>query len=152
MIGSEDLANVIANIVIHLDVWDDVDTTRTVIPEGWKYIGSGACRHAFLGPDGYVYKRAVFDNPEMNEDSYRDGMEILAATKARECSFDVAPFDWFLDSDIFVQEFAEGVKADDFNEIIRWQEIVRDEAGRFFDVNSGNILFREGHKPVLIDW
>lgn len=54
MIGTQENAEVIASLEIVENEWDD---WAGEIPNGFEYLGSGSYRHAFLGPDGVVYKR-----------------------------------------------------------------------------------------------
>lgn len=54
MIGTQSNAAAIASLYV---VEDDFANFAGVVPEGFTYIGSGSYRHAFLGPDGVVYKR-----------------------------------------------------------------------------------------------
>lgn len=50
MIGSEQFAEVLANNLIPCSSYEP-------LPDGWRYLGGGAYRTAFRGPDGVVYKK-----------------------------------------------------------------------------------------------
>lgn len=54
MIGNADHAATIASLPLCEDEWRD---WAGEVPEGFQYLSSGSYRHAFLGPDGVVYKR-----------------------------------------------------------------------------------------------
>lgn len=71
-IGSHEMA---ATLWRWADVW--MDEPKHVwarhLPIGWRYIGRGANRIAFLGPDGYVYKYpATLYGEECSRDEYRN--------------------------------------------------------------------------------
>lgn len=61
MIGTREHAATIATMPLREDNNDDWSGP---VPEGFTYLGSGAYRHAFLGPDGVVYKRHVNDGQD----------------------------------------------------------------------------------------
>jgi hypothetical protein len=62
-IGSRKNATLICNF-FH----DNSATKEDIVPSGWKYIGAGITRSAYLGPDGFVYKVAhAWDYWNINE-------------------------------------------------------------------------------------
>lgn len=67
-IGSKKLAKRILNWHLHVIAacGDDIDDVRTELSwslPGWRLLGAGMYRFAYLGPDGYVYK---IDDHEWN--------------------------------------------------------------------------------------
>jgi hypothetical protein len=58
MIGNAEHAATLANAPLSEDEYGDWVGPA---PEGFQYLSSGSYRHAFLGPDGVVYKRNVGD-------------------------------------------------------------------------------------------
>ena len=61
MIGNAEHAATIATMPLAEDEFAD---WIGPVPDGFRYLGSGAYRHAFLGPDNVVYKRDVHDYTE----------------------------------------------------------------------------------------
>lgn len=53
MIGNETDAAVANGIHVNYQGWEPVASN---MPEGWKFLGEGCYRRAFLSPDGVVYK------------------------------------------------------------------------------------------------
>lgn len=155
MIGNEALANLIAESVIIEDVWCDVDEENSLIPDGFKYLSSGASRHAFLGPDGYVYKLTRKGCSEENESSYFNGMTLISLCESFAGSFRIAAFDLFTDSNVFVQEYIESDYGDkDCEEAYQARRIVYRhiaELGLFADIHERNVFVSNG-MPVMIDW
>ena len=68
MIGNEAYANTVAALTY---VWgfdfDEFTGEYLNTPEGFTFLGSGAYRMAFLGPDGVVYKREMGRSAGCNE-------------------------------------------------------------------------------------
>lgn len=68
MIGNETYANVIADIPLSISCLDGATGDWIApIPSGWRHLGTGGFRSAFLGPDGVVYKREWGVSYEMNQ-------------------------------------------------------------------------------------
>lgn len=153
MIGNEELASLIAESVIIEDVWCNVDEEHSLIPDGFKYLSSGAFRHAFLGPDGYVYKVNRKNHCWANESSYLDGMTLISRCASFAGSFRIAAFDLFTDSNVFVQEYIEN-EAGDYDDISNEMSVVSRSLysiGLDADIHAGNVFVSNG-MPVMIDW
>jgi hypothetical protein len=68
MIGNETYANIVAALPTEWATSFNDDTGEYLhTPEGFRFLGCGAYRMAFLGPDGVVYKREFFDDTHCNE-------------------------------------------------------------------------------------
>ena len=158
MIGYEDYAETIAATPWHTRENEDGDIRLDSlgdVPEGWEYIGSGAYRHCFRGPDGNVYKvhtafhvaRAYKGNG--NEASW-DKYQKLMNTDAR-----LAVCDYFTNSDVMVQEYVDGEVLDpdlDRDAYVKAAETIRAWSNVVWvDFHSGNFRMVNG-EPVLIDW
>lgn len=147
MIGSETLANLIADAHLSLDEWDFVDEEHSLIPDGFKYLGSGSCRHAFLGPDGFVYKINNGDS-HGNESNYSFGMMII--DKIKECNLRLADFDFFTDSNVMVQEYVQGEEIS-LGILQEMLSNVKRTLGFIVDIHEFNVFDVNG-EYVLIDW
>src|SRR6476469_8644149 len=150
MIGSETLAETIASATLIVNEWDDVDVAHSIIPNGWEYLGSGAYRHAFRGPDGFVYKVQVDPGDESNDESFEIGKMILDKLIDSD-DFKIAKFDLFTDCNVFVQEYVDGeiIAADVASTVC--SKICRFVNDFFLDIHRGNLRMVNG-TPVIFDW
>lgn len=69
MIGNQTYAEAIADIPLVYGMCFDDFTGEWIapLPSGFKHLGTGGFRSAFLGPDGVVYKREWGCSYEMNQ-------------------------------------------------------------------------------------
>lgn len=78
-----------ANIVASLPY--SGTTVRGALPEGWKYLGSGAYRSAYLSPTGVVYKRmhefGSQDNNRNEEQRYREHKDSVKGFRLAACRY-----------------------------------------------------------------
>lgn len=69
MIGNQTYAEAIADLPLDVEECFDDMTGKWIapLPSGFKHLGTGGFRSAFLGPDGVVYKREWGCSYEMNQ-------------------------------------------------------------------------------------
>lgn len=153
MIGTETMADTIASAVLILNEWDEVDVDHSLIPDGWTYLGSGSYRHAFLAPDGFVYK--VNLSNDWNTSGWGMNAHVHSEyTALSSLIFGIARMarcDYFTDSDVMVQEYVEGERITNWNELDEVCAILRSMVNVDIDINSGNVRKVDG-QFVLIDW
>lgn len=72
MIGNQTYASIVASLPTEWhENFDDDSGEYLHTPEGFKFLGVGAYRMAFLGPDGVVYKRELEDDTYCNRGEAR---------------------------------------------------------------------------------
>jgi len=81
------------------------------LPEGWTYIGQGAYRRAYMGPDGFVYK-VQFDSDDLNDpfDCNRRESMIYAEHGGKTEGFRLAECT-FYDCGVIAMEHVDGPPA-----------------------------------------
>lgn len=124
---------------------------QTVLPDGWKWIGEGCHRIAFLGPDGVVYKKEIIprgDNWSLGDGGNRSEYTTFVTLMDRGFSW-IPQFHLFENDIIAVQRLADLVtyKLSPENQK-RYQEIMEnanDSGYRNTGLDeSGLIFLRDG--------
>jgi len=90
------------------DKWDE----GIAIPDGWKYLGHGLYRTAFLSPSGVVYKleRGSLSWWENNRKEYENILEMRYDSRVTETV--IIPKAWLYEidgSDVIAMEFMDGI-------------------------------------------
>lgn len=152
MIGTEALANFISDAVRDMptDEWSELH--NVVMPDGWTYLGSGAWRHAFKGPDGFVYKVAICAGDDTNEEQCMMWRSSIMDKKFE--GFRFAAMDYFYESNVQVCEYVEGTHPKwGWDEISRFSQKVRRslEGMPFLDIHRRNVIVSNG-ELVIIDF
>lgn len=131
------------------DEWGDIDR-HTQIPAGWRYLGSGAFRHAFQGPDGNVYKVLTKLSMSESESANKLSMEryIGMSGRAEEAGVKMALTN--LINDVMIQEYIDSSKSN-FDEVKNAYNLLKIHGMPFVDVSRDNLRIVDGN-PVLIDW
>lgn len=150
-------SNYCPNYWSHKTVRESYDASEAIanLPDGWKYLGSGWSRDAFLGPDGVVYKVA------------RGVGRSKQRTRALQCSYSearcyrekaekVAALGWrlaasrLLNNSVVAMEYVEPHPTDQF---IDWKDmlIIERELG-FGDLHSGNCWKDVNGIKTIIDY
>src|SRR6185312_13993029 len=95
--------------------------SRHKVDDGWKYLGCGSYRHAYLSPTGVVYKRMKYGgyDDDMNRNEFKN---IQKYKSIKITGWDVPDASLFAveSEDIIAMEFIEGV---DDNDCERYAEI-----------------------------
>lgn len=58
------------------DPWEDCDMWNSLTPMGWKFLGAGCSRAAWLAPDGQVYKILTREGSHYNYAEYEKCQEL----------------------------------------------------------------------------
>lgn len=151
MIGTPALAKIIASFDLHLREDEDEmlsDDVLTDLPGGWVYIASGASRHAFLGPDGCVYKVHTAYGVKMGSDSNR--LQFSTWLDMKQTSLRLAECSYHAESNVLAQEWVDG-DVDEWS-AHEWDLYATAMAlGFTLDIHCENYRLVDG-EPVLIDW
>lgn len=143
----------IAEMMLWKGQWfDGFDLTQ--MPEGWKFLGSGISRWAFLAPDGWVYK---FGSRYANRNEVDAAQQLFPQQDSTLRIPWVEPVGDYGDFSVIRCEFMDGEwqDADDVNSrAVRdmWRDLSR-FLSRFSigDVHYGNVCFVDGGTPAVID-
>lgn len=170
-LGSITHAKVVASIPIHWEerrysVWDPQNKYRHMrieyvqvvnsdyIPEGYKYLGHGASRMAFLGPDGVVYKRP-YELPDNYGYSYAVRNCLSEANvysnqwrKFRAAGIYLVPCRWFASVKVLAMEHVP--KAKEFDTVEGVFGILSNLG--VWDVHRGNVWIDKKDRIVLVDY
>lgn len=154
MIGTQTMADKIASATIVTDEYGEPVLSLCAIPEGFSWIGTGSERHAFLGPDGVVYKRTIGD-PFAKYSNSREHTNFLtkAATLPAGVRFAACELYFSGDVDVLAMEFVEGVG----EEAIGIEDVFPEEAFMalvnqgWADLHEYN-LAKVGDEIVMIDY
>jgi hypothetical protein len=151
MIGTQTLAQQIDAIDWHLQEDEDGYLDAADMPEGWEYLGSGAYRHAFLGPDGIVYKvhTAFALNTGENENARQfdqwkelaNAISLVGNVRMANCA---------MIGNVLTQEHVVGAypKIEDNRTV---ESILRMVSLRFFDIHLNNYRVVD-EQFVIFDW
>ena len=131
--------------------------TRNALPRGWKLLGRGSSRTAFLGPDGLVYKVP-------SGDTYQNAAEGQAVWLWRKRT-DLP--EWLIiprahfdsETGVLVMEYHEGSQPRcagwdgcSCGQAVCWVEKLRDAAKLgWCDQQTANALLTPDGKVVLVD-
>lgn len=156
MIGNEAHGQTIASVQIPLDAEGEVDTENLVLPKGWSYLGSGAWRHAFLGPDGLVYKvnvsHALYSTGEDQYYVWREFMEENVSIPGIR----FAAMDFLFDSNVQVCEYAKGSHPGEEWDLWEMMDSInavsKSFKGRFLDLHSANVIVEDDGTLCIIDF
>ena len=147
MIGTETLAQTLADATLEVDEWGDVTGG---VPDGFTYLSSGAHRHAFLGPDGCVYKRETEEGEciEKNREEYDSFMncEIPFPKNIRLAAIEL----FLLERPIVAMEYLEtGAGAFGAHSV---RTFLYGMGGEFTDVHGENVRIDKDSNWVITDW
>ena len=151
------------NMVLdHFDEWLEVEYVYAgmILPDGWKFLGAGISRHAFLGPDGWVYKIGNSESNRRETDHshllYPHSDATLAFPYVEPVTDDYKIIRCeYIDGEFLSSDF--GVPAEP-GEREAWSGM-NEHIGRItrrylgytmFDIHTGNVCFVDG-TPVFID-
>jgi hypothetical protein len=160
MIGNEDLAQYIDSFSwdTQEDDWGNLNPANA--PKGWRYLGSGSHRHAFLGPDGFVYKvrtcDAIMYGIFAGEEQQSAYDEFISGNSFE--GFRFAKIDYFSESFVSVCEFVKGERPRGANMSEKMDELERKLYHEAFkcnynpDIHSYNVLIEESGELVIIDF
>jgi len=129
MIGNKADAALAANFIVTFDedTWDEIVEG---MPEGWKFLGSGCSREAFLSPDGVVYKRephtaGMVSTNNANEYAfYKSNSETIAGFRLAAC--------YLWENNVLAMEYAK----DDGSNVDRVWETMRDTMRERFNYHD----------------
>jgi len=110
MIGTQTMADLIATAHIVEDEEGSPVLSLSRIPEGFSWLGSGSERHAFLGPDGVVYKRTLCE-PGAKYSNSREHTNFLTKAHTLPVGVRFAACELYFsgDVDVLAMEWVDGV-------------------------------------------
>jgi hypothetical protein len=123
------------------------------VPEGFKYLGHGASRMAFLGPDGVVYKRPYGGDEWDRDHSIRNCVSEHQFYRSRWKDFRaagvyLAPCRWFPSVSVLAMKFVPKAKPyhvrNDVYAILQKLNI--------WDIHDGNVWIDDRDRLVLVDY
>lgn len=125
-----------------------------ILPEGWKFLGAGISRHAFLGPDGWVYKiGSEYSNTREVETSqilFLESDSALAFPYAERVTDDFS----IIRCEYVPGEFEDSgcYYTNEWKSMNRHIETLTEDVLGYgmYDIHNGNVCFVDG-TPVLID-
>lgn len=149
MIGTQTIADKIASATI---VEDDEGTpilSRCVIPDGFRWLASGSERHAFLGPDGVVYKRtlnepgAKYSNSREHHNYLTRGADLPENVRFAHCELYFSG-----DVDVLAMEYVHGVGDNEVACHPAWMDLIMQGWADIHEYNLGV----NGDTLVMIDY
>jgi hypothetical protein len=124
------------------------------IPEGYKYLGHGVSRMAFLGPDGVVYKRP-YEQPDNYGYNYSVNNCVNEAKfygynweRFREAGIYLVPCRWFSSVKVLAMEHVD--KAKEFDTVP--DVFARLSGLGIWDIHRGNVWIDSKDRLVLVDY
>ena len=123
------------------------------IPDGWKYLGSGWSRDAFLGPDGVVYKVARSGRYQSRSTALncsRSEAKFYKANceKARSIGLRLAACR-LLNNSVLAMEYVPHDKT----KTVVWADITKAEIHLgLSDLHTGNVAMDENGVLTIIDY
>lgn len=126
---------------------------QTNVPQGYKYLGNGASRMAFLGPDGVVYKRPYEEGKWGANHAISNCMQEQALYRAKWREFrakgvHLARCRWFPSVKVLAMEFLP--KAKDYDTLPNVYSILQSLG--IWDVHGGNVWIDDKDRLVLVDY
>lgn len=151
MIGTQTLADKIAAALIVEDEEGSPVLSLSRIPEGFSWLGSGSERHAFLGPDGVVYKRTLCE-PGAKYSNSREHTNFLTKAHTLPVGVRFAACELYFsgDVDVLAMEWVDGVGDEGCD---GWPGDVYDDlmAQGWTDIHEYNVGM-DGDTLVMIDY
>lgn len=123
------------------------------VPMGYKFLGYGASRMAFLGPDGVVYKRPYEGDQWAMNYAVRNCMIEHNVYRAKWREFrakgvHLARCRWFPSVKVLAMEYLPKVK--EYSERPNVYQIMHDLD--VWDVHGGNVWIDDKDRLVLVDY
>lgn len=161
---SENLAELARTLIDPCNYDEETDTYA--LPEGWSFVGAGAYRTAFLGPDGYVYK-VQHSTEELWDENQLEWLQFeLWGAEVKALSNGIIRLakcvEYFYDSNVLVMEY-EPRAANVTWMGWCWEEFFCDSSVEkalhsisintdITDLHSDNVYFNTQGEIVIVDY
>lgn len=125
-------------------------------PEGWTYVGCGAYRRVYLGPDGVVYKLEKHQGDEQSNEGEIKAIERILKENSMPEGSRLPKACYFTDSRVLameklgktLSELSSALSGEDYSRYMRIKSNIVSQC-KVFDLHTANVMIDDKTKELV---